>query len=287
MNITHLITYFILNLLKKYLSIISLEKRYKIANRLASLLYHYTSLRQNQARGNIKIAFPSWSNEKIENTLKKNYQFFSYNLIQFIAFPKSWEGINITIIGREILDSYLEKGNGIIFISGHFGAWEILGKWVGEYVDLFTGVAQIQKNKGAHKFFIEQRELPGTKHIFKKEPIEKMYNVISKNGLLGLVSDQDAKDKGIFVNFFGKLSSTPKGAALFHLNTDAPMLLGVCIRETLHNYTIKFAPVDTSIKTIEDITQSYTSTLESYIKENPEQYFWFHRRWKTKPCNKI
>ena len=183
--------------------------------------------------------------------------------------------------GKEILDNYLKQKRGVIFISGHFGAWEILGKWVGEYVDLFTGVAQIQKNRGAHRFFIEQRELPGTKHIFKKEPIEKMYDILSKNGVLGLVSDQDAKQKGVFVQFFNKLASTPKGAAMFHLNSEAPMLFGICIRKSLRNYEIQFSSVDTSKKTLQHITQSYTSLLEGYIKQYPEQYFWFHRRWKT------
>ena len=281
MSILEIITYKILNLLKKCFSIITINKRYKLSLRLAGLLYHFTNLRKNQARKNIKIAFPSWSDEKIENTLKKNYQFFCYNLIQFISFPKSWENINIAVSGKEILDNYLEQKKGVIFISGHFGAWEILGKWVGEYVDLFTGVAQIQKNKGAHRFFIEQRELPGTKHIFKKEPIEKMYNILSKNGILGLVSDQDAKQKGVFVNFFNKLASTPKGAAMFHLNSEAPLLFGICIRKSLQNYEIQFSPVDTSKKSLQYITQSYTSLLESYVKQYPEQYFWFHRRWKT------
>lgn len=282
MKIKHSITYLGLNLLKRYLSIISAVKRFKIANHLAGVLYHHTNIRKNQARKNIKIAFPSWDNEKIEKVLKENYKFFCYNFIQFIAFPQSWGKIKISVKGQEILDTYLKNGKGVILVSGHFGAWEILGKWIGKHVDLFTGVAQIQKNKGAHKFFIEQRELPGTKHIFKKEPIEKMYAVLSKNGLLGLVSDQDAKQKGVFVNFFGKPASTPKGAALFHLNSDAPILLGVCIRETHQVYTIQFHPVDTSLKTIEHITQSYTSILENLIKKNPEQYFWFHRRWKSK-----
>ena len=281
MSIPETITYRVLKLLKLCFSIITINKRYKLSLHLAGLLYHFTNLRKNQARKNIKIAFPSWSDKRIENTLKKNYQFFCYNLIQFIAFPKSWENINIAVSGKEILDRYIEQKKGVIFISGHFGAWEILGKWVGEYVDLFTGVAQIQKNKGAHRFFIEQRELPGTKHIFKKEPIEKMYDILSKNGILGLVSDQDAKQKGVFVNFFNKPASTPKGAAMFHINSEAPLLFGICIRRSLQNYEIQFSSVDTSKKSLQHITQSYTSLLESYIKQYPEQYFWFHRRWKT------
>ena len=68
---------------------------------------------------------------------------------------------------------------------------------------------------------------------------------------------------------------------MFHLNSEAPLLFGICIRKSLQNYEIQFSPIDTSKKSLKHITQSYTSLLEGYIKQYPEQYFWFHRRWKT------
>ena len=169
-----------------------------------------------------------------------------------------------------------------MFISGHFGSWEILGKWLGEHTDLFVGIALKQKNEGANNFFHEQRELPGTKQIYKKGSLEKGYQVLKDNGVLGLVSDQDAKSKGVFVDFFGHPASTPKGAALFHLNTLAPVVLGVCIKTDHKKYNIEIVPVKTNSDSVEQITQNYTSILESYIKKYPEQYFWFHKRWKTK-----
>ena len=134
-------------------------------------------------------------------------------------------------------------------MTGHFGAWEILGQWVAMNVPLFVGVAHKQKNKGAHKFFIKQRELAGTKHIFRGETRKKMYDVLNNNGLLGLVSDQDAKKRGVFINFFGTPASTPKGAAIFHLKTSAPLLFGVCYKESYKNYTIEFLNIKTMLRT--------------------------------------
>ena len=110
-----------------------------------------------------------------------------------------------------------------MFVTGHFGAWEILGQWVARNVSLFVGVAQKQKTRGP-RFLCKPKEIAGIKHIFRGSSIKQMYNVLSRNGLLGLVSDQDAKKKGIFVDFFGIPASTPKGAALFHANTKAPLL---------------------------------------------------------------
>ena len=182
----------------------------------------------------------------------------------------------------QYFQSFLKQKKGIVFITGHFGAWEILGQWVAKNVPLFVGVAQKQKNKGAHNFFISQREFAGTKHIIRGKSVKDMYKVLSNNGLLGLVSDQDAKSKGVFVDFFGTPASTPKGAALFHINTRAPLLLGVCFKENFQKYHIHFKAINTKNKNLKEITQEYTSHLESYIKQYTDQYIWFHRRWKTK-----
>ena len=91
------------------------------------------------------------------------------------------------------------------------------------------------------------------------------------------------KGKGIFVDFFGIPASTPKGAAIFHINTKAPMLLGVCLKENFKKYHIHFKAINTQGKDIKEITQEYTRLIELYVEKYPDQYFWFHRRWKTKP----
>ena len=283
MNLTHKITYLFLNLLKSLLSSITIRSRKRLAFHLASFMYHHLQLRKSLATKNIKKAFPGWSNSKVDFTIRRTYSFFSQNLIDFISVPKTWDGITIKVKGKKILNKAISKNKGVILISGHFGCWEILGKWVGEQVPLFTGVALRQKNRGANKFFQEQREISGARHIFRKEPIEKMYDVLKSKGILGLVSDQDAKRKGVFVKFFGYPASTPRGASLFHIQTAAPIVFGICVKRSSKYYMIKFFDVITSKKNIKHITQQYTRILEQCIRSHPEQYFWFHRRWKTKP----
>ena len=223
MKRSHQITYFILSLLKKWISSISPMTRYKLSNKLAGFLYHYVTLRKGQAEINIIRAFPDWTSQRVNSTLQGTYQFFSHNFVQFIAFPKSWDGLKIDVVGKDVLDKYMDQGKGVIFITGHFGAWEILGKWLGEYAHLFTGVAHRQKNAGANRFFQEQRELPGTKHIFRREPLEKMYDVLTQNGILGLVSDQDARQRGVLLIFLEFLLLLLKGL-LFFILSQRPLL---------------------------------------------------------------
>ena len=283
MKTSHIITFYILQILKKGFSSISAKKRFYIASRIGELFYNYLGTRKEQARVNIKKAFPNLNTDEIEKILKNTYLNFCHNFIEFTSLPVSYKNINLEVKGLKKLQSLLDQKKGIVFITGHFGSWEMLGQWVAENAPLFVGVAQKQKNKGAHKFFINQREIAGIKHIFRGRSVNLMYDVLSKNGILGLVSDQDAKKKGVFVDFFGIPASTPKGAALFHINTGAPLLLGVCFKENFQKYHIHFKTINTNDKNIKCITQEYTDYLESYVKKYPDQYFWFHRRWRTKP----
>ena len=282
MNVKEKLTYQSLLLFKVFLSSIGAKRRFWISKIVSNFIYYLIPVRKEVAKENLKIAFPSLSNKKLNKIVHNTYKFFVHNLIEFCAFPATMNEVLIDIKGKKYIEAVLKKDIGLVLVSGHFGSWEILGNWIGNTFPIFTGVAVKQKNLGAHKFFIEQRELSGTTHIFKKESINKMYDVLSQNGILGLVSDQDAKKSGVFVNFFGKKASTSKGAALFHVNRKSPIIVALCIQNSFKDYGINFIPVETSEKSVQEITQAYTTILEQNIIKNPEQYFWFHRRWKTK-----
>jgi KDO2-lipid IV(A) lauroyltransferase len=260
----------------------SIKTRYRFASRLASLSYHYIPKRKGQVIKNLNRAFPAWSNEQVESMVKKIYIFFTHNMVQFFAFPKSWEHIQIEVSGKEVLDNIMRQKKGCIMISAHFGVWELFVKWMGEYDAFFSGVIHRQNNRGANRFFLDQRGLTGAVQIFRKESLETMYDILADNGILALVSDQDAKRKGVFVDFFGTPASTPKGAALFHQKSSAPMVFGVCIQTGFQTYQVEFVPVIPKSNSLQDITQAYTTIIEKIAKQYPEQYFWFHRRWKTK-----
>ena len=283
MNQVDKITYHFLSILSRILSKLSLNDQVKFSQHLASIFYHYIPKRKNLALKNLSIAFPNHPAEWIEKTLKNCYKFLTFNFIQFLTFPQSTKNVIIEVIGQDLLDEALNKGRGVILISAHFGTWEILGHWLGVNNYPLRGVAQRQTNRGANKFFEEKRQLSGIKHVYRKVGFDRLYNILDENKILGLVSDQDAKSKGIFVNFFNRQASTHTGAAKFHLNTGAPMIFGLCIQTDFQKYKIELISVSGSEKNVENITQEFTSILENIIRKHPEQNFWFHNRWKTIP----
>ena len=285
MGLYHKITYYTLKSFSSLLKTLSNRSLYVISQNIASILYHYIPKRKLTALANIQTAFPNKPPNEIDGILRNCYQFFTYNFIQFMAFPPKPNSLKIKIDGRQILNEALKNNKGVILISAHFGVWEILGHWFGMNDYPLRGVAQKQKNRGADKFFEEKRQLSGVSQVYRKTSIETLYDVLYEKKILGLVSDQDAKKKGVFVNFFNEPASTHKGAALFHQKTNAPMIFGVCLQTGLNSYKIIITAIKPKINTVKKITQDYTSTLEILVKKYPEQYFWFHKRWKTKERN--
>ena len=282
MTVYHRITYNALSALSNILKILSVRKLNIISQNIASILFNYIPKRKNTALKNLKIAFPDKSDEWINTTLKKCYSFFTYNFLQFLAFPFDPNSIEIEVVGRRFLIDAIKRKSGTVLVSAHFGSWEILGHWFGVNNYSLVGIAQRQKNKGANLFFEEKRQLSGIKQLYRKSSMDSLYEILNENKILGLVSDQDARRRGIFVDFFNKPASTHKGAALFHLNTNASLIFGICVQKNIGKYRVEFIPINPKKKSIENITQLYTTIIEQFIKKYPEQYFWFHNRWKTK-----
>ena len=282
MTLYHRITYNALSVLSSILKILSARKLHIISQNIASILFNYIPKRKNTALKNLKIAFPDKSDEWRNTTLKKCYSFFTYNFLQFLAFPFDPRSIEIEVVGKKYLNNAMNGNSGTVLISAHFGSWEILGYWFGINNYPLVGIAQKQKNKGANLFFEEKRQLSGIKQVYRKSSMDSLYEILNGNKILGLVSDQDARGRGIFVDFFNKPASTHKGAALFHLNTNASLIFGICVQKNIGKYLVEFIPINPKKKSTEDITQLYTTIIEQSIKKYPEQYFWFHNRWKTK-----
>ncbi len=279
----HRLTYTALTLISDWLRKRDPAIQYWYAHKLAQLFYNHLVIRQKEARKNIAIAFPRYSEARRELILKNSYIFFIRNTMQFLSFPKGFQNAHITVNGKEYLDKALTKKKGVILVTGHFGVWEIMLAWFGLNQYSMLVVGQKQKNSGADTFVNQLREDTGIKMIPRKSSLEFMYEALARNNILTLASDQDAKKRGIFVKFFNLPASTPKGAGRFHLEYGSPLIFVTCHLERPNNHVLDILPIPTdSNSNIASITQSFTLMLENIITAYPEQYFWFHRRWKTK-----
>ena len=283
MKLRHRLTYYFPHFLSRWLQRKSFSFRDKFAKNIGAFLYNYIPIRKARAKQNIKIAFPNENNDFHKKTLRDLYYTSSRNLIDFIAFPASHKNTEFEIIGKEILDKEVKKRNGVILVTAHFGLWELWASWLGQNNYDIWGIIQRQKNQGADLFFKEKRESYGMNHIYRKSSLDAPYEALKNGSILILASDQNAKKKGVNVKFFNKNSSTPKGAAIFHLRAKASIIFSVAEIIDINKIRISFKKVRSNSKsTVETITQNYTSELEKFVTNNPGHYFWFHNKWKIK-----
>ena len=217
------------------------------------------------------------------------YENLGRGLVEYLRFPlltKEFVLETVKAVGRESLDSALTRGRGVMAVTGHFGDWELMGaafSLMGYPVHLLVGE---QHNQRVDDTMNAYRQVAGVGIIPMGVAMRRVLQTLRKNEIVALLSDQDAHEEGVFVDFLGKPASTPKGPAAFALKTGAAMLPAFIVREgKTGKHTVYFEsaiyPNETS--TIYSLTKDYTDKLESYIKQYPDHWFWPHRRWKTKP----
>ena len=143
-----------------------------------------------------------------------------------------------------------------------------------------------QKNIHANDYYIKLRSFPNISLIWKKESLRKLYDAIKNHKFIGLASDQNAKFRGVYIDFFNIPTSIPKGAGYFHYHTNNKIALCFCILNEKLNYDFKIEYLNIEKYNIEQkedlivkINEIYTKKLENEILKHPEQYFWFHRKW--------
>ena len=194
------------------------------------------------------------------------------------------------MVGFEALRDAATGGSGAVLISGHLGNWEVAAAAVAVRGVPMDVAAHLQKNPLFYRHMVELRDRLGLTVIVKNEAFRLVPRALAAGRVVALIADQNIRKRGVFVDFFGKAAATAKGPALFALRTGAPVFLGVAVRKqgypSRYRVIIERVPVGEGAPgadAIGDLTQRHVSRLEARIREVPKQYFWQHRRWKTRP----
>ncbi len=190
------------------------------------------------------------------------------------------------------------SGRRVLMLGGHFGNWEIGTGLFGLWGFPMGIVAREMDNPYLHQWFRKQRENTGHRMLLKSGDFDEMVALLEKGGNLGLLCDQDAGPRGVFVDFFGTPASTFKSIALLALEYDALIMVGYSIRLPDQTGDDEWSRFEVGCELVIDprevksedpvgeITRKYTAALEHAIRRAPEQYFWIHRRWKSEPRSK-
>ena len=264
---------------------------------VARMWYWVIPIRRALVLENLRRAFPDRSAAWYRRTAIESLVHFTRMGLEFWPLADRERGERMVaemvdgIEGEEHYEAVGGSDGGFLFVSGHLGHWELMMS----YYAAFRGQKAAVLAKPMHNPLVEAmvarvRSTRGYEVIHTRSDMRRMLGALREGKALCFLVDQDARRQGIFVDFFGEPAATFTGPAVFAQRRNLPILVGSCTRATSDGrYRIRFFPpirprpdADRD-EEVRRLTQAYTERLEEAISMAPDQYFWFHRRWKTKP----
>jgi KDO2-lipid IV(A) lauroyltransferase len=192
--------------------------------------------------------------------------------------------------GTEHIGPALAQGRGIFFLTGHFGNWELLAATHGLAGFGLSVVVRPLDNPYLEALIARARERSGLRAISKREAVVGVREALARGECIGILLDQDAGRGGVFVPFMGHPASTSRALAVLALKTRAPVLPAFIHRLPDGDHELVLEPEIPLVITgdldhdIEANTARYTAAIERQVRAHPAQWFWVHRRWKTRPA---
>jgi KDO2-lipid IV(A) lauroyltransferase len=242
---------------------------------------------------NLQHAFPGqYSDSEVDRIVRRVYEHFCTMLIEIVFLPRKLHlhnykrMIQLNDAGR--MSDAILSGRPVMFVTGHFGNWELASYTMGMFGVKGYAIARPLDNPYLDTYLRKFREKTGQTMLDKQGALEHMVRIVAEGGVIGTLADQDAGQRGMFVDFFGRPASTHKAIALLALEHNVPLIVGAMIRQGA-TYCMHVADVilledyASAPDAVRAITQRFTSALERLVRVAPEQYFWVHRRWKHQP----
>ena len=272
----------------------NVETSLRIARFFGRLLWRYYHRGRKRALENLRASFPQKSEEWIWQTGKQSFQHVAMLAMDLVFVPRLVKKGNWHDYSRyktvERAKWLMQEGRGMLMVAAHYSNFEIMGYLLGLFGFNVYSIARPLDNKYISRYLYGIREQAGQRIINKKGAAELMGKIASTGATLCFIADQDAGRKGVFVDFFGRKASTYKSIGLLAITNNIPIGVGYSRRidnrfffEIGVNRIIfpeEWADKEDPLKWV---TQEYSKAIEEFVRQDPTQYWWLHRRWKTRP----
>ena len=258
-------------------------------------LYFIDRKHRERAIANLSRSFPELSRAAVETMARRSMQtlimffvevLFTTRLIRIDTWARYVELENF----REVLEMLARKEHGLIMLTGHYGNFEISNYVLSTLGFETTAIGRPLDNPYVNDWLMGVRQRQGSKIIAKKGATEEVTGLLESKGVVGFVADQNAGTKGVFVDFFGRKASTYKSIGLLAMQYEVPVVIGFARRvEDRFKFIVGaqdiIYPKDWKSQgdPLRYITQRYSKAIEDFVRKDPGQYWWVHRRWKTRP----
>jgi len=248
---------------------------------IGNFLYLFPNRRKRDTFTNLDLVYPNMSKKDKEKLVKKVYENFVYNIFEMFRnrnITKEKLAKRVEIEGLEKIKKYFDKP--VIFISAHYGNWEMMPLILGGVLEIpMSVVVRNLDVEFLNKFIKKNRETFNIETFDKKGALKNLIKALKNSRSVGIFVDQNtAKEEGVDVEMFGLKALQTPTAALLSKKFDAP-IVPVFIQREKDKYKIIFKEPIIE-KNINISVQKQSKVIEEMIKERPEEWYWFHRRFK-------
>jgi KDO2-lipid IV(A) lauroyltransferase len=260
---------------------------------LSSFAYRVGSRHRHIINSNLNLAFAnSITKEEIDTIGRASYA----NLLDTIFGIMRRDGIDrdeviesITFEGEEILQRAIESNQKIIFVTGHYGNWELLSQALAIRFDLeLVGVGRKLDSEPMDRLLKENREKFNVEMVYKRGAMKGCIKALNSDKAVGILIDQSLPlAQGVEVEFFGHRATHTSLASILARRYESDLIpVFIHTNDYIHYHTTIYPPLayqksDNLEADILAMTQAQADMMESIIKEDPKQWFWQHKRWKV------
>lgn len=244
-------------------------------------LYRLTPYR-GFVEANILAAFPAWSQSQALALGRSHLRQLVRAIVELMRFP-ALNGDSLRELvawqGRAHADEALSRGKGVIFLTAHFGNWELLGAALSTLAPL-TVIVQPPSQGAFERLFIEYRALWGirTQPNTGAASLRPALRALHRGEAVALLADQHGEAQEAIATLFGHPVSVPMGAFYLAKKTGATLLPVFIVREADLTHRVRVAP---PLPATGDAAaaQTYCALLEAHVREHPDHWLWVHDRW--------
>jgi KDO2-lipid IV(A) lauroyltransferase len=261
--------------------------------RLGRIGYAPAGIRRAVVERQIAACFPEFTPEQVRATAIASYESLGRTTVEGAVLGRLGREAVLDLFpeveGWEHLEAALALGRGCIVATGHIGNWELGGSYVAARGVGIDAIARRMANPLFDGWITRARQRLGMRVVWDGEAVRRTPRALRENRMVVFLSDQGALGlASSWVPFFGRPAKTPRGAAVFALRMDVPVLFAASLRRPAGRYRFVIEPVVAERtgdreRDVDAIVLAYTQALERWVRREPGQYFWQHRRWRHQP----
>ncbi|MBN2495336.1 MAG: lysophospholipid acyltransferase family protein [Deltaproteobacteria bacterium] len=271
-----------------------LPRALRWGRRLGRIAYRFARTERRRCDEHIALALPALDEQARRDLARRVFENLGQGVAEVVCaargkIPELARYVALTDASRQVLDTALGQGRGVVFVTGHCGNWELMARGLAACGYPIHTIGQKSYDPRFTRLLDRFRLSGGVHTVWRGEPdiFERMARVLRDKAVMGLLIDQDTRVPSVFVDFFGRPASTPTAAAVLARKCRAAVVTGFNHRQREGGLVIEIEPFplcdeqDFKRAVAED-TRALTARIERFVRAHPDEWIWMHRRWKTK-----